>query len=95
MSGDQYLKAVDVVVRGHVQGVGFRYRTMWAADEQGVAGWVRNEYDGSVKIHVEGVEHRVDMFLQTLRRGFPGAQVSRLETSRSTPEGLRDFKVVH
>ena len=39
---------------GWVQGVGFRYRARYAADAAGATGWVRNEFDGSVTMEVQG-----------------------------------------
>ena len=43
-----------IVFNGWVQGVGFRYRARRAADLLGVTGWVRNEYDGSVTMEIQG-----------------------------------------
>ena len=41
---------------GRVQGVGFRYYAVQKAGQLGLAGWVRNRYDGSVEMEVEGAE---------------------------------------
>ncbi|MGN0706752.1 MAG: acylphosphatase [Faecalibacterium sp.] len=41
-------------IHGQVQGVGFRYRAMYAARELGLTGWVQNEDDGSVTLEVQG-----------------------------------------
>ena len=41
---------------GRVQGVGFRYRAYHAANAVGATGWVRNEYDGSVTMEIQGTE---------------------------------------
>ena len=90
-----HVVAYKATVRGRVQGVGVRYRTMWAAQEHDLAGWVRNEDDGTVKLHVEGPAHRVDQFMSTLRMGFPGVHVSRIETSKALPEGYKRFSVVY
>ena len=54
--------AVDVRVRGRVQGVSFRMYAEQRAAELGVAGWVRNEPDGSVAVRVEGDQEAVDAF---------------------------------
>lgn len=86
-------KAIRATVRGQVQGVGFRYRTVWAADAEHVTGWVRNEDDGSVEIHAEGSPHRVDRFLQILRGGFPGVTVSRIDTTTAEPADYTDFRI--
>lgn len=49
------------IVRGQVQGVGFRYRAKYAAQTLGLTGWVQNEDDGSVTIEVQGSP---DSFMQ-------------------------------
>ncbi|MGN0426765.1 MAG: acylphosphatase [Agathobacter sp.] len=41
---------------GEVQGVGFRYRTQYAASACGVTGWVKNEWDGTVTMEAQGTE---------------------------------------
>ena len=51
---------------GWVQGVGFRYRARYAADASGATGWVRNEYDGSVTMEIQGTEAVIDRVVQTL-----------------------------
>ena len=43
-----------IIVRGRVQGVGFRYATVSEARRLGLAGWARNAPDGSVEILAEG-----------------------------------------
>ena len=51
-------KRVHVVVRGTVQGVGFRASCARRADALGVTGWVRNQWDGSVEALFEGTPRR-------------------------------------
>ena len=43
-----------VVFYGRVQGVGFRYTAQFAAQSAGTTGWVRNEYNGSVVMEIQG-----------------------------------------
>lgn len=50
---------------GHVQGVGFRFQARKYASAYGLDGWVRNEYDGSVTVEVQG---RTDSINQMLRQ---------------------------
>src|SRR4051812_25064600 len=64
-------KAVDVTVTGRVQGVSFRAYAEQQAARLGVAGWVRNEPDGSVAVHVEGDADAVDAFVRWAHEG-PG-----------------------
>ena len=61
-----------MIFHGWVQGVGFRYTVMGIAQKCSLTGWVRNNYDGSVEMEVQGADHRVDLFLQELHTGKPG-----------------------
>ena len=54
---------------GCVQGVGFRYRARHAADMLGVTGWVRNEYDGSVTMEIQGTEEEIDQVVAMIDQG--------------------------
>ena len=64
-----------------VQGVGFRWFTLRAARRLALAGWVRNDVDGSVEVLVEGSEGAVDRLVEELRRGPEGASVSDVRRS--------------
>ena len=55
---------------GAVQGVGFRYHARHAANAVGATGWVRNEYDGSVTMEIQGREEQIDQVLSLLDRGL-------------------------
>lgn len=52
---------------GRVQGVGFRYYAVQKARQLGLAGWVRNCYDGSVEMEVEGAEADIDQLILFLQ----------------------------
>ena len=54
---------------GWVQGVGFRYRARHAADYVGATGWVRNEYDGSVTMEIQGTQEQIDQVILAIERG--------------------------
>jgi acylphosphatase len=69
------------LIRGRVQGVGFRYFTQAAASREGLRGWVRNTPDGGVETAVEGERDALDRFEQQIRHGPPGARVDRVEVS--------------
>ena len=51
---------------GRVQGVGFRYQAQKYASAYGLKGWVRNEYDGSVTMEVQGFPEMINMMLKHL-----------------------------
>lgn len=58
-----------IVFYGWVQGVGFRYRARMAAREIGCTGWVRNEYDGTVTMEIQGTEQQIDMVIRAIEEG--------------------------
>lgn len=58
-----------IIFYGSVQGVGFRYRACRAAELVGATGWVRNEYDGSVSMEIQGTEAQIDRVILILRQG--------------------------
>lgn len=54
---------------GCVQAVGFRWHAMQAAQHYGVTGWVKNEYDGSVSMEIQGTEDQIDDVVSAIDRG--------------------------
>jgi len=77
------VKTVRIVVRGRVQGVGYRD---WAAREARalrLAGWVRNRLDGSVELLAAGEERALEEFAARCRRGPPVARVDALRVEVS------------
>lgn len=72
------MKSVDVRVSGRVQGVYYRATARREGALRGLRGWVRNEPDGSVRLHLEGDAGAVDAMLDWCRVGPPAAEVSRL-----------------
>ena len=58
-----------IVFSGWVQGVGFRYRARHAAELLGATGWVRNEYDGSVTMEIQGTEEQMDRVIRAIENG--------------------------
>ena len=82
-----------VVVRGRVQGVFFRDSVRRIAAGQGVAGWVRNNPDGTVEAFFEGDEGAVERLVDFCRRGPSGAAVEGVEVYDEAPEGATRFAV--
>ncbi len=64
-----------VIIRGRVQGVGYRAWTEVTALERGLLGWVRNRRDGSVEALFVGSEDAVVAMFEECRRGPPRARV--------------------
>jgi acylphosphatase len=78
---------LHAVVRGLVQGVGFRYTTQAEAKKLDLAGWVRNLHDGSVEVDAEGDRPQLELFLAFLRRGPLGAHVDAVESEWLAAQG--------
>lgn len=53
---------------GRVQAVGFRYTACYNALELGLTGWVRNEWDGSVEMEVQGTEELIQKLITNLQK---------------------------
>lgn len=85
--------AIRAVVRGAVQGVGFRDATVDRARGLGVMGWVRNGEDGTVRAHAEGPERAVEELVAFLRAGPPPARVAEVAIERVAVEGHEQFAI--
>jgi len=83
--------AKRLLIRGRVQGVGFRESMCWEADRLGVAGWVRNRRDGSVEAVVEGPPDAMARMLEWCRTGPSGALVTSLDVGE-TEGGFAEFE---
>jgi acylphosphatase len=86
-------EAALVRITGKVQGVNFRVWTRDEATQLGLAGWVRNEEDGSVVALIAGADTAISTMIERFRRGPSGASVSSVETQSTAlatmPTGFR------
>lgn len=73
------MKAVEVVIHGRVQGVGFRWNVRRIALGLGLKGWVRNADDGAVHALFAGSESAVEEMIGWCRRGPTAARVTSLD----------------
>jgi len=83
-----------VVVHGFVHGVFFRDTVQRRAQSAGVAGWVRNNWDGTVEAVFEGEADAVERLVAFCREGPRGARVDRLEVIAEAPEDLGSFRIL-
>jgi len=79
--------AFRAIVRGRVQGVGFRYCTAREARALGVRGTVRNTPQGSVEVRAEGSLAALESLASWLRQGPPGAHVQAVDLAWEPPSG--------
>jgi acylphosphatase len=72
-------KQVHAVVRGYVQGVGYRVFAQREARRLSLRGWVRNRPDGAVEVTAEGDEEALRQYVSRLDQGPAEAEVAHVE----------------
>ena len=80
---------------GQVQAVGFRYTAYHAANMYGATGWVRNEYDDSVTMEIQGTQRQIDDVVAAIERGRY-IEIDRMDV-KTIPvlEDERGFRVAY
>jgi acylphosphatase len=85
---------IYLLVRGRVQGVGFRAFVLPHAQALGLSGWVRNRVDGSVELEAEGDPAALERLVEAVSRGPSGARVAGVERSaRGEGKGPTGFRL--
>lgn len=86
------MTAIRFVVRGRVQGVGYRRFAVAAAQRLGIGGRVRNAADGTVQGTAEGDDAALAAFAAALRQGPTFAAVAAVEVTAAVATGIVDFR---
>lgn len=73
--------AAEIIVTGMVQGVGYRYYCLRSAHNLNLAGWVKNNFDGSVSSEVEGDRGMIEEYIKQLRLGPPASSVREVKVN--------------
>ncbi len=88
------MSAKKYIVRGRVQGVGFRWFVDNEARKLGIAGWVRNNVDGTVEVLAMGSDHQLHALLGRLQEGPRAARVDQVQELPAEPiPGLSTFRI--
>ncbi len=82
-----------LIFYGRVQGVGFRYRARYAALDLDLTGWVKNNYDGSVEMEVQGERENITKMIQSISKGRFLKVTGLDRTDIPLKEDERDFRV--
>jgi acylphosphatase len=91
---DKEIQSRRFVVRGRVQGVGFRWYVEREAHMLGVAGWVRNNNDGSVEVLAMGTRDQLSGLRSRLQQGPRAARVDDVQEVEAKPvAGLTTFRI--
>ncbi len=89
------IRRARIVVRGAVQGVGFRPFVYRLATDLGLNGWVRNSSQG-VFIEAEAAKEPLDLFILRIQKDKPRlAVIQSLEFSFLDPTGMKGFEIRH
>ncbi len=89
------MKHINVTIKGHVQGVGFRNTAKRQARLLGINGFVRNNYDGSVYVEVEGNDRELEEFVKWCWEGPTFAQVDEVKIKEDPFKNLGSFETVY
>lgn len=87
--------AKQIVFRGRVQGVGFRYTTHRAANRYDLIGYVRNLPDGTVEAFMQGTEANIQTCLNEIRECFGGYIREMIVTEKPVNIQYHDFKITY
>lgn len=91
---DQQNERLHAIVRGYVQGVGFRHFVMRTAGKYGLTGWVRNRVQGTVEVVAEGERDDLETLEKALHQGPTSARVEQVEPRWKEATGeFTGFKV--
>jgi len=88
------MKAVSLTIRGRVQGVYYRGSAQDEAERLGIAGFARNEPDGTVSAFAQGEDAAVDAFVSWCRHGPSGARVTSVDVHEESPREMKSFRVL-
>lgn len=87
------IKRKEIVFHGRVQGVGFRWTAIQHARDLGLTGWVRNEFDGTVTMEVQGEDERIDALVEELYADR-WIRIDNIDVrSKKVVPGEKDFNV--
>ncbi|MGA8028504.1 MAG: acylphosphatase [Bryobacteraceae bacterium] len=85
--------AKRLLIRGDVQGVGFRFFAQRKANELGLSGWARNLDDGRVEVYAVGPPHRLNDFAAALHVGPRMASVRSVEEREEAVDNASGFTI--
>lgn len=87
------MNGVRLIIKGRVQGVGFRYFVLHRARELGIRGYVKNLPDGNVLVEAVGEAENLSRFIDWCRQGPPLAHVTGVSVSNAWSTDYQDFMI--
>ena len=86
---------LDLVIKGRVQGVGYRYSAKVKAESMDIRGSVKNLRDGSVFVTAQGEKEAMDNFVRWCYKGPAGAIVRNIEKVQGKTEEFSEFRLLY
>ncbi len=87
------IRSYRIVVKGKVQGVGYRFNAQAMAHKYDLTGFVRNQHDGSVLMAAEGQEDNINKFIEWCYVGPRLAEVTEVNAEEAEPAGYQTFEI--
>lgn len=86
--------AVEMIIEGNVQGVGFRYYAQRKATLLDLTGYVLNMHNGKLKIKVEGIKEHVEIYIKEIEKGPPLSKIDNISITWKPYTGkFRNFSI--
>jgi acylphosphatase len=89
------MKHLNITISGRVQGVGFRFSALKAANLYGIKGHVKNLANGDVYIEAEGNDEQLNQFISWCYIGASYAKVENIDIEEDKLKGLKFFDIIH
>ena len=85
-----------IIIKGKVQGVGYRYWLYKTAMQRNIDGWVKNKISGEVEALLIGNEVKIDNLIKLCKRGPPSSKVTKIEVQNYQKEHFRkSFEIIN
>lgn len=84
---------LKIIVEGKVQKVGYRNFVDFKANELSLSGFVENQSNGSVLVHIVGTQGKCDLLLESLYQGPPMAKVSKIHIAEEPIKEYKNFEI--
>ena len=85
-----------IIVKGKVQGVGFRYWLYKAAVQRNINGWVRNKISGEVEAVLIGNDAEINNLIKLCKKGPTSSEVAKVKVQNYQKEYLKkSFDIIN
>ena len=89
------MNTIHMIIKGKVQGVGFRYYTYIMAKKYDIKGSVKNLEDGDVEIFAQGDTDKIKKFKKFIYKGSPFSKVERVIEEEINTKEYNDFDLIY